>query len=216
MTTRVQEFDFSVNLLQALLWQYNDAANLQSLLEQKSDWYEINQKEFWENWYRDVFDLRTANNFGLAVWAIILGLPLAVDKPPSGGPAFGFGDFNQNYEHGNYQGSPSSSIVLSADQKRIVLRLRYYQLVSRGTVPEINALLNDLFGYRNVYVLDGLDMTITYVFATALDASVQQILDQYDVLPRPAGVEIKYLVVGRKVFGFGANNQNFDNGTFLE
>lgn len=214
--SRVQEFDFSVDLLQALLWQYNDAAHLQSLLERKSGWYETNQTEFWKSWYRDVFDLRTANDFGLSVWAMILGLPLAVDAADTGGPVFGFGANNQNYERGNFGDDPNSSIVLGTEQKRLVLRLRYYQITSRGTVAEINAMLNEIFGYRNVYVLDGLDMTITYVFATALDASVQTIIDQFDVLPRPAGVEVKYLVVGRPVFGFGTNNQNYTRGNFLD
>ncbi|WP_231668322.1 DUF2612 domain-containing protein [Ralstonia solanacearum] len=47
---------------------------------------------FWENWIRDVFDLRTANDFGLSVWSEILGVPLAVTVDPTkpGTPVFGF------------------------------------------------------------------------------------------------------------------------------
>jgi hypothetical protein len=33
---RIQEFDFSVDLLRAILWQRNDAVNLQALLEKKN------------------------------------------------------------------------------------------------------------------------------------------------------------------------------------
>ena len=68
----IQEFDFSVDLLRALLWQYEDATGLQALLRQKSEWYTVNQTAFWSNWERDVFDLTTANDFGCAVWGIIL------------------------------------------------------------------------------------------------------------------------------------------------
>ncbi len=38
----IQNFDYSVNLLQALLWQYNEAKNLQGILEAKQTWYDIN------------------------------------------------------------------------------------------------------------------------------------------------------------------------------
>ena len=82
---KIESYDFSVNLMRALLWQYNDAENLQSVLQQKQDWYTINQTEFWQDWYDNVFNLLTANQFGLNVWAIILGLPLNVTLAPSDG-----------------------------------------------------------------------------------------------------------------------------------
>lgn len=75
MSTK-QEFDFSINLLEALIWQYNNAPRLESLLRQKQTWYDVNNRDFWQDWLRDVFDLRTANTFGLRVWSIILGLSL--------------------------------------------------------------------------------------------------------------------------------------------
>ncbi len=68
----IQEFDFSVNLLKAILWQYDGSPNLKGLLDEKDAWYISNQTEFWDNWITDVFDLRTANSFGLGVWSIIL------------------------------------------------------------------------------------------------------------------------------------------------
>jgi hypothetical protein len=71
----IQQFDFSVNLLQALLWQYNGATNLQGLLEAKYNWYYTNQSQFWNDWIGNVFNLATADDFGLAVWSIILGQP---------------------------------------------------------------------------------------------------------------------------------------------
>ena len=85
----IQEFDYSVDLLKAILWQYNESPNLLSLVTQKQEWYTQNQSEFWSDWYTNVFNLQTANLFGLAVWSIILNVPLYVpyvpepdDKPP--------------------------------------------------------------------------------------------------------------------------------------
>lgn len=144
--SQIQEFDFSVDLLRALLWQYNDAARLEALLRQKQDWYDANQTAFWEDWVRDVFDLRTANDFGLTVWATILDIPLVVASAvdPVDKPIWGFGQYRENFNNGNFASLSNSQ--LTTDQKRLVLRLRYFQLVTRGTVPEINEFFAYLFG----------------------------------------------------------------------
>lgn len=211
----IQEFDFSVNLLRAILWQYNDAARLQSILQQKSDWYETNQEEFWTDWYRDVFNLQTANDFGLSVWGIILGIPLSVGLPSSGTrPVWGFGAFNQNFFKYNFGRDSSGVAGLTTEQKRLVLRLRYYQLVTDASVPNVNFILNQIFGMGKV--LDPLDMTASYVFPVALDSDVLFVLQNYDLLPRPAGVQLNILIDPSEAFGFDPYYQNFNNGTFGE
>lgn len=213
MTGRIEQFDFSVDLLRALLWQYNDAERLQSVLAQKSDWYSESQTEFWLDWLVNVFDLTTADDFGLSVWGVILGIPLSFGLPTSGPrPVFGFGEFNQNFENGNFGRDAAGVAGLTVDQKRLVLRLRYYQLVSDGTVPHTNYVLQQVFGTG--YVLDGGNMTMTYVFPTALPSSVLAVLQEFDLLPRPAGVGINTLVDPGKVFGFDPFYQNFENGGF--
>jgi uncharacterized protein DUF2612 len=217
---KTQEFDYSVDLIQALLWQYNEATRLQLLLTQKNFWYSINHQIFWMDWYTNVFDLRTANLFGLAVWSYILSIPLFVESTPDpfGKPVWGMNTFVEatafnvgwgyNFENGNFT-TARSSISLSTEEQRLVLRLRYYQLVSRGatgsnqtSVAGTNEFLSILFAdypkidpdFGVMYVLDGLDMTITYVFNFSLSESLRDVLTHYDVLPRPAGVEVKYVV----------------------
>jgi hypothetical protein len=212
---RIQELDFSVDLLRALLWQYNDALKLQSLLEQKQAWYDVEYSEFWENWYRDVFDLRTANDFGLAVWSIILNIPLTITS--GGVPStriWGFGPFRKNFNRGNFAPS-TSGIKLTTAQKRLVLQLRYFQLITRGAIPEINAFLNYVFAsFGKVYALDGLNMTMNYVFTFAPPSQLRFVLETYDVLPRPAGVGVDFVVLIRDTFGFGPYHRNFNRGTF--
>jgi hypothetical protein len=211
--SRVQQFSFSVDLLRAILWQYNDAARLQTLLTRKSEWYAEKHEEFWTDWTRDVFDLTTANEFGLSVWGIILNTPLSYGIPSSGArPVWGFGEFNQNFNNGNFGRDASGLAGLTFDQKRLVLRLRYFQLISDGTVPHINFVLREVFGYG--YVLDPENMTATYVFPTALPSAVIAVLQEFDLLPRPAGVDITILVDPANVFGFDPYYQNFNNGGF--
>lgn len=211
--TRIQQFDFSVDLLRAILWQYNDAERLQTILERKSEWYSEEHADFWQGWLRDVFDLTTANDFGLSVWGILLNVPLSYGLPGTGArPVFGFGDFNQNFNNGNFGRDAAGVAGLTLEQKRLVLRLRYYQLISDGTVPHTNFVLQQVFGTG--YVLDPEDMTATYVFPQALPSGVLAVLQEFDLLPRPAGVEINILIDPTSVFGFDPFYLNFNNGGF--
>lgn len=214
MSTRIQAVDFSVDLLRAILWQYNDAVRMQSLLAQKQAWYEETQTEFWTDWVRDVFNLYTANEFGLSVWGVILGIPLSIGLPGTGARAvWGFGAFNQNFEHGNFGRDSAGVAGLTLEQKRLVLQLRYFQLVSDGSVPHTNFVLKHIFGSGYVLDLSG-DMEVTYVFPVALPSAVQTVLQNFDLLPRPAGVKINILIDPGSVFGFDPFYENFENGGF--
>lgn len=213
----IQPFEPFTDLRAALLWQYDKAVRLQSVLDSKQAWYEGAQVGFWTDWARDVFDLRTANDFGLSVWARILNVPLLAIAPSSGTrEVFGFGDENLNFENGNFGRDASAALNLSTEQRRLALRLRYFQLTTRGTVPEVNAFLAYLFGGQGlVYVLDSLDMTeATYVFTFLPDPSVTFVLQQFDLLPRPAGVGVRILINPADVFGFDPYYLNFENGNF--
>ena len=200
MTDGIQQFNYNVDLLKAILWQYNDAANLQSLLEQKKAWYDANQTEFWQDWYTNVFDLRTCNDFGLTVWSIILGLNLYVNFVGSGRETWGFEQYHLNFENGNFGTTTGSTARLSTASARTILRLRYYQLTGSGTTPEINRIIADVFapyvpaGDSPGYVEDNEDMTITYQFLFQLPTELQYALNYFDVLPRPTGVESSIVV----------------------
>lgn len=192
MSETIQEMQKNVDLLSVLLWQYNfdEDDSVQSLLRQKSAWYDAQGQAFWDSWYHDVFDIRTANEFGLSVWAIVLGVPLSVDKFPN--------------------------VKLTVEQKRLVIRLRFYQLITRATIPMVNAEMLDIFGeFGKAYALDPNDMSaILYVFRFMPDDDIKFILQNYDLLPRPATVGIKFRVLTGEYFGFGTHNANFNNGAF--
>lgn len=212
----IQEFDFSIDVTKALLWRHNDAENLQALINRKKAALDKLNDDFWVNWVRDVFDLRTANAFGLSVWSIILNIPLSIgaDKTHEPNSSFGFGSFRKNFNNGNFS-SATSDTVLTPEQARLVLRLRYYRLVTRGTIPECNRIVAEVFGdLGEVYALDGLDMTMTYVFNFEIPAALRRILDEYDLLPRPSAVELRRVELPNKSFGFGPFRKNFNNGNF--
>lgn len=218
MTSTIQQFDYSVNLLRALLWQYNEAGNLQSLLEEKQAWYDDNQEGFWQDFYTNIFDLRTANDFGLQVWSIILGQPLFINIADTGEPTWGFGALHENFTRSNFAASASATHRLPTATARILLQLRYFQLISSGTVPETNRALKWIFeeNYGVAWLNDNHDMTQFYTFTFALPSDLVFIFNNFDVLPRPAGVGSSYRVIVEDAFGFDEDHANFDNGNFSQ
>ena len=217
---RIQELDLSVDVLRVLLWQYDNAPNIEGLLRRKQAFYDARQRDFWQNWIRDVFDLRTANDFGLSVWASILDIPLYSEgqDSPADYPAFGFATAgpNNNFSHANFATSAGSFNSLDTEQRRLLLRLRYYQLTTSATVPEINQILSALrIIPADSYVLDGQDMTLTYVFTQIPDSRFLSVLEMFDVLPRPSGVSRNILIAPFQSWGFGAFRKTFFDGNFF-
>lgn len=195
MPARIQDYKPSVDVLSAILWQYDSAPNLISLVTQKQQWYEENHVAFWNDWVRDVFDIRTANDFGLSVWSIILDLPLYTDTPTSTDVGWGFGEFRRNFNNGNFLPPQNSIVSLTTETKRTLLRIRYFQLVGDGNVISINRFFSKLLGYRTIYAVDNFDMTMDYHFdhyqtTSELRYAVQLI----NILPSPTGVGINLIL----------------------
>ena len=209
--TRNQPFDFSVNALQALLWRFNKGASLTAIIQAKQAWYNQFQTQFWENWYTDVFNLPTANDFGCSVWSVILGLPLAIEYDTSDGENWGFGPYQKNFNHGNFAPEIQTVLPLTVEQKRLVLLLRYFQLITHGDITSINRMLSRLFkNYGPAYVFNGRNMTMTYVFLFNLPAPLSFILKYYNLLPSPTGVQTSFISNGQSVGT--AKGEAFANG----
>lgn len=212
----IQQFDFSVDLMDALLWQHNNAVRLNALSRAKNAWYQENNGDFWTTWVRDVFDLRTANLFGLRVWSIILDLPLNFAVPLNSSKAFGFGVHNANFNRRGFALTSNNAATVDLEDARLLLRLRYLQLICYPSIPEINRILRTVFGDRGgAYAQDALDMRyVVFVFGLPPGSALAQLLLKYDVLPRPAGVGVRITIADAKKFGFGVHNANFNGAGF--
>jgi hypothetical protein len=214
MTEKIRTLDgLVVDLNQVLLWQYNEAARLQGLIESKALWSLTNNTCFLVDWFERFFDLTTATTEGLVVWSIILDVPLYLTTEPSppSYPAFGFDPFGGNFFNYNFATENSSLSGLTVEDRRTILKIRYYQLVTRATVPEINFMISKVFG--SGYVLDNLDMTMTYVLPFA-SSSLIEYLKGNDILPKPAGVQYNVIQTALFSFGFAGFQSNFDNSNF--
>lgn len=216
----IQEFDFHSDLLKAILWQYENADKLKALAHLKAAYFNQSTVSFWQNWYRDVFNIDTANDFGLSVWSRILDVPLGIDIPPSDKNkiGFGFGKKKTNFK-ANFRRNADYTLSLTLDQKRMLVRMRYFNLTQSPTVTNINEFLKRFFWREDskVFVLDPFDMTyMYYVFNFNPDERLRLLLENFDLMPRPSGVGVKYRIITKKSFGYGQYRKNFLKSNFGE
>lgn len=185
------EYNPSIDLLKHIFWQYNNAPAFNSLINSKQNWYDENQKNFWDDWIENFLNINTANDWGLAIWGILLSIP-------------------RNYMVNGV------NTALSKNQYKKVILARLKLLHMRGTIPEINELLKFLFGeYGKAYVIDNFDMTLTYRLDFNLTELQIAVLQSITLLPKPAGVKIQLVALNNNVFGFdGSNAKPFDQARF--
>lgn len=216
------KYECYISLLSVIDWQRSNADGLIRLIEGEQAWYEANHCDWWNNWLSDVFCLQTANDFGLGVWAIILNEPVygVTQASPEDYPAWGFGEFRQNFNNGNFGSNDDSGYNFTAEQRRILLLMKAFILHMSGSVHGdsvvgINEGLERIFGVGEIYCIDNRDMTFTYIIYDEAVTGIIYELSNRDLLPRPVGIEISVVIDGNvSGWGFGVNHDNFNNGNF--
>src|SRR5690606_31982476 len=129
-----------INLMRSILWQYEGAPKAIAMARADQAYIDSHNGKFWTDWIRDVFDLTTANDFGLAVWARILDYPITLKSQKRvSGAVFGFGASHRNFERGNFGIGQDEETLLGTEEARKLLRLRWFKLTMRPTIPNINA-----------------------------------------------------------------------------
>lgn len=211
---KVQTIDLHADIMAAVLWQYDSSPAMRKLAEFKQSAHDRIVTNFWYDWYRDVFNIDTANGFGLAVWARILDIPLEIvaEKTSPSVDSFGFDPVGENFGNGNFGRWRDGSVSLSLEQQRIVIRLRYFNLTHKPTLDNINGFLKAYLweDSNRVFVTDPQDMSaIVYTFEKEPSSQLKFVFEKYDLLPRPSTVGIAYITTPVAAFGFGPDRQNF-------
>lgn len=165
--------DWIIDLQKSILWQYDKAQKLSDIIIEKGKWYKTNVTDFIVDFFWNIFNLRTANDFGLNIWGKILNFPRQI--------VLSYGEHaGEVYE-------------LSKEQYRFLLIGQILKFQMDATIPEINKYLSVIFPNNNgsCYVIDNQDMTINYSIAEGfLTDEIKVLVDNYEFLPRPAGVKI--------------------------
>lgn len=189
--SNIQQFNYDINLLQFIFWQYDNPSdeNIAQLIQDKNTELQRLHGDFWVDWYDNVFNLDTVNEFGISVWSYILDIPLINTHPIPTKVGWGFGDKHKNFDHGNFNQNPEGVSLLTNEQRIIILKMKYRKLTTRGTIPEANIILDESFGDLGlVYMQDNLDMSVDIVFDFLIPEWILFILSEFDILPVPAGV----------------------------
>lgn len=173
-----------------------------------------------------VWNVQTAQGFGLDIWGKIVGINSRAVQVPADTRYLGFdtgADDTYPFNEGIfYDGEDNLDLYRLSDAAfRTAILVKAMSNISRCTAPAINAILRSLFAGRGeCYVVDLGNMQMRYVFRFYLLPWEESIIDQMGILPRPAGVELlSRLVVTDYFFGFaemGGLATPFDDAPFLE
>jgi Protein of unknown function (DUF2612) len=186
------------NFWQTIISQYATSPKIQTLLAAIDQWLSLDVD--FELFYTTVWNIETASGYGLDVLGRIVVIPRAVEAAPAS--VFGFYEATDRVGFG--QGpfaeaySPNSiSFTLSDTAYRQFILAKAAFNITNGSTPAINSILmNILFpGRGNAYVVDGLNMTMQYVFTFALQP-FEIAMVQAGVLPKPTGVAATFQFLG--------------------
>jgi hypothetical protein len=147
-----------------------------------------------DEFFRLLWNVDTAQGYGLDVWGRIVGVSRVLFLPATGGEFLGFEEAGDAFTLGHAPffsvgGTLTENFTLSDAAYRRLIFAKALANISDGSIPSINQILINLFSeYGNCYVVDNNDMTLTYTFGSELSPVDFAIVTQSGVLPRPAGV----------------------------
>jgi hypothetical protein len=166
-----------INVEQTIISQYGNSATISQLIRNMDNY--IDPRADIDNFYDVVWNVETAEGFGLDIWGRIVGLPT--------------GRFIYT----------SPVTILDDTQFRTLILLKALSNISITTSPTFNQLLQNLFvGRGRAFVSDQGSMQMRYTFEFPLEPFEIQIMAQPDIFLRPAGVQVGILVITLPVFGF--------------
>lgn len=209
-----------------IISQYANSPTLVQLANNMDDY--INPDTDFDAFYSFVWNVETAQGFGLDIWGRIVGVGRMLTIPGAGTylgyqeaytaptAATGAQPFGQAPM---YVGTSSTQTYrLADDAYRKLILVKALSNISDCTSPSLNRLLSNLFAGRGrCYVSDTGKMEFRYVFEFALEPYEIAILTQSGAIPKPAAVLVNVLQVDiPTTFGFNeAVMQPFGSGVFF-
>lgn len=164
------------NVEQTIISQYGNSAAICALIQGMNE--NIDPTCDIDNFYNTIFNVNTANLFGLSIWSRIVGIPQSLIA-----------------QLGTYLDDASTF--------RSLVMLKALSNISYASSPSINQLLQNWLGAgARAYVTDLGNMQMTYVFEFVLSTEQLLILQQSSIFLRPAGVGARIMNTTFPVFGF--------------
>jgi hypothetical protein len=180
-----------------IIAQYANSPALTSMIESFNAAADLTQTL--DSFYDLVWNVTTAQGYGLDVWGRIVGVSRTVPVPGGTLSFFGFNEAASwtGFGQGGFfsGGTLVSTVVLSDADFRLLILAKASSNICDGSIPAINAILMGLFPSRgDAYVRDDGGMHLTYVFNFGLNPIEVAIISEAGVLPSPAGVVVSISV----------------------
>lgn len=185
------------NVSQTILSQYANSPAICSFIEAWNQM--LDPATQIDDWYSLVWNVQTAQGYGLDVWGRIVGVSRILSISAS--EHLGFREANDLTEEGFdqapwYRGvDATSNYRLSDNGYRQLIYAKALANISDGSILSLNKILTTLFaGQGDAYVQDNADMSMTYVFKFVPTDVQVSVIQNSGVLPRPAGVSVSYSI----------------------
>lgn len=211
-----------INVEETIISQYGNSATITQLVRDMDQY--IDPRADFDTFYDFVWNVETAQGFGLDIWGRIVNIVRTLLIPP---PILNFG-FNEAGSQAKpfneapfYDGIPpaSETYFLADDAYRKLILVKALANISATNAPTLNQLLQNLFGDRGrCYVNDMGGMALRYTFEFDLTTYEFAITTQSGALPRPAGVASSMFNSALPLFGFseaGPSAAPFGQGVFI-
>jgi len=185
------EFDIDTTVIS----QYANSPTILALIENFAAYFDPvpNMTSF----YNVMWNILTAEGFGLDIWGRILGVSryLRLPNPPTGYFGFYDGGYDDTQPFNVapfYGGTGSTETYELSDEAYLpLLMAKAFANICQTTIPVMNQLLQLLFpGAGNSYVVDLGNMQMQYVFDWQLSPTQYAIVLNSGVLPHPTGVSV--------------------------
>ncbi|CAI1841310.1 Protein of uncharacterised function (DUF2612) [Serratia grimesii] len=182
-----------------ILAQYAGSPKLRSIIETFNT--TMGTGTFLDNFYDLIWNIETADTYGLDVWGKIVVVSRLLTVTPSE-KFFGYDeatnetpviDDPQPFDQAPfYTGEQQTSTVsLTNDAYRKLIMLKAMANITDCTIPSMNRMLMYMFGGSGkAYVRNDGGMVMTYVFEFQLSTVELAIVQSSGALPSPAGVTV--------------------------
>lgn len=211
-----------INVEQTIISQYANSATISQLVRNMNTY--LDPRADFDTFYDFVWNVETAQGFGLDIWGRIVNISRELQIPPDPN-FFGFSDaLPGSYPFGEapfYGGTPGATQTYrpADDVYRQLILVKALANISTTNAPSLNQLLQNMFAGRGrCYVNDLGGMTLRYTFEFDLTPYEFAIMTQSGALPRPAGVNVSLFQSASPLFGFseaGLSAAPFGQGVFI-
>lgn len=155
----------------------------------------MDQTQNLDNFFDFIWNVLTAQGYGLDTWGRIVGVTRNLLVPGSS-TFLGFQESGNDWtgfgQGGLYGGQAvTDNVTLIDAQFRPLVLAKAASNVCDGSIHAINSILLALFAGRGqAYVADNQNMSLTYTFSFPLTALDTAVVRTSGVLPNPAGVVV--------------------------